>query len=124
MVIHSSFADFVLFLYVHIAHVDSTYDPKELQTIKSKMKKFFPEDTDLEKKLYQTIREYNRFDRSKIDELCIDTLAHYKADKEVSKSNLFEDVQEIITADGQIDQLETEMFRNLKKMIDQHSGAL
>jgi uncharacterized tellurite resistance protein B-like protein len=119
MVIHSSFSDFVLFLYVHVAHIDNTYDPKEIALIKSKMKGLFPDETDLEKKLYQTIRDYNRFDRSNMAQLCSDTLDHFKDDKETSKSRLYSDVQDIINADGKIEDQETEVFRRIKKMIDE-----
>jgi uncharacterized tellurite resistance protein B-like protein len=122
MVIHSSFADFVLFLYVHVAHIDDSYDPKELSTIKSKMTKLYPEGTDVEKKLYQTIREYNKFDRSKINELCLDSIIHFKNDKQASESRLFDDVEDIIKADGEIHTLEAEALRKIRKMIEAHTA--
>jgi uncharacterized tellurite resistance protein B-like protein len=119
MVIHSSFPDFVLFLYIHVAHIDNTYDPKEISTIKSKMSALFPTGTDLEKKLYQAIREYNNFDRSHLDELCRDTLSFFQKDSATQKSKLYEDVQDIINADGEVHQLETNVLRKLKNMVDQ-----
>jgi uncharacterized tellurite resistance protein B-like protein len=118
MVIHSSFPDFVLFLYVHVAQLDHTFDPNEMSTIKAKMAKLFPEGTDLEKKLYQTIREYNRFDRSKINQLCEETLLHFKADGATLKSRLFKDFEDIIMADGQIHQLETRMLEKIRRIVD------
>lgn len=118
MVLHSSFADFVLFLYVHVAHIDSTYDPKEILTIKSKMSALFPEGTDLERKLYQTIREYNEFDRNKIGELCRDSFAHFGKDIAAKNTKLFEDVKEIIDADGKVHELEAEALKALKNLIE------
>jgi uncharacterized tellurite resistance protein B-like protein len=119
MVIHSTFADFVLFVYIHVAHIDNTYDPQELTLIKSKMRALFPEGTDLEKKLYQAIREYNSFDRSKISELCRDSFAKFGEDKETQKSRLYADVNDIINADGTVHELETDVLRKLKKMVDE-----
>ena len=119
MVIHSTFPDFVLFLYVHVAHIDHTFDPNEMSTIKSKMARLFPEGTDLEKKLYQAIREYNKFDRSKINKLCEETLLHFKTDKETVKSLLFNDFREIIMADGQVHELESRMLAKIRRIVDQ-----
>ena len=37
MVIHSTFKDFILFLYVHMSRADENYDPNEMATIKNKI---------------------------------------------------------------------------------------
>ena len=118
MVIHSSFADFILFLYVHVAHSDNTYDPLEISTIKAKMSTLFPEGIDVERKLYQTIREYNSFDKSKLADLWNDTFEHFKKDKDTVSTKLYEDVRDIVSADGKIHQLEAEMLKRLKILID------
>ena len=118
MVIHSSFPDFILFLYIHVAHIDNTYDPNEISTIKTKMKRLFPSETDLEKKLYQAIREYNKFDRSKLNELCTDTLLHFRNEGDTQKTRLFEVVEDIIKADGKVDKIETDVLRKIKELVD------
>ncbi|HYF68892.1 MAG TPA: hypothetical protein VD884_12200 [Ohtaekwangia sp.] len=120
MVIHSTFPDFILFLYVHMAHVDNTYDPKELSAIKNKMARLFPDGTDLEKKLYQTIREYNSFDKSKINELCKDSFAFFNELQEAQSTGFFDDAQAIIDADGQIQKSEAEALQTLRKFMDKH----
>jgi uncharacterized tellurite resistance protein B-like protein len=120
MVIHSSFSDFILFLYVHVAHIDNTYDPKEIALIKSRMARLFSEGTDIERKLYQTIREYNTFDRKNINELIRDSFAFFSEDSETQKTKLFEDVKSIIEADGHVNELETEVFRAIKRIVDTH----
>jgi uncharacterized tellurite resistance protein B-like protein len=120
MVIHSSFSDFILFLYVHVAHIDNTYDPKEIASIKSKMGRLFPDGTDIERKLYQTIREYNTFDRNNINELIRDSFAFFSEDSETQKTKLFEDVKSIIEADGHVNEQETEIFRAIKRIVDTH----
>ena len=118
MVIHSTFPDFVLFLYVHIAHSDDSYDPSEIGTIKNKMEKLFPAGTDLEKKLYQAIREYNTFDHARISELVHDTFAHFHEDDQTRKTRLFADVKDIMEADGKVLPTEREAFETIRKVIE------
>ncbi len=121
MILHQTFADFVLFLYVHISQADNTYDPKELAIIKAKMGKLFPEGTDLEKKLYSTIKQYNLFDKSKLNELFESSLRHF-GNESASKSGLYSDLYEIIQADGKIHQSETSSLEVLKNIIDGREG--
>jgi uncharacterized tellurite resistance protein B-like protein len=118
MVIHDTFADFVLFLYIHFANSDNSYDPKELASIKGKIGNLFPEGTDLERKLYQAIREYNRFDRSKINDLCQESFKFFNDHSDTQKTKLFADVKSIMEADGRIDELEAEAFRKLKEIVE------
>jgi len=115
MAVHQSFPDFILFVYVHLSNVDDNYDPKELATIKDKMKNLFPEDTDLEKKLYQAIREYNAFDKTKLDTFIYDSAKHFKNEK--TNQQVFESFHEIVKADGKIDQNEAKALDTLKQII-------
>lgn len=114
MVIHSSFADFVLFLYVHMSHADNQYDPSELAAIKIKMTKLFPAGTDFERKLYLAIREYNSFDKSKLNELWKESFQHFG---EAQQNNVYTDMYEIVRADGRIDQSEAKALDTLKQII-------
>jgi uncharacterized tellurite resistance protein B-like protein len=118
MVIHTSFPDFILFLFVHIAHTDNSYDPREMSTIKAKMQRLFPDGTDLEKKLYQAIREYNSFDQSRLTELLRDTFAFFNEDTETCKTKLYADVKAIIKADGKVLPTEREAFYTIKRIIE------
>ncbi len=117
MVIHSTFQDFVLFLYIHIAHSDSSYDPSEIGTIKDKMQHLFPEGTDLEKKLYQAIRDYNAFDHARLSDLIRDTFAHFHDDDSTRTTRLFADVKAIMEADGQVLPTEREAFETIRRII-------
>jgi uncharacterized tellurite resistance protein B-like protein len=118
MVIHSTFPDFLLFLYVHVAHIDNTYDPLEISTIKAKMSSLFPEGVDIERKLYQTIREYNAFDQAKINDLWQDSFNHFQQNGDARASRLYEDVSEIVNADGAVHPMELDVLRKLKSIID------
>lgn len=123
MVIHSTFADFVLFLYVHMSHVDNDYDPTEMKVIKEKMNRIFPKDTDMEKKLYNTIREYNAFDKLKIHELMKETFQHFKNVKFSQKYKIYTDMYDIINADGKVDESEAKALEILKEIIELETEA-
>lgn len=116
MVIHASFADFILFLYVHMSQADNTYDPKEMSVIKEKMETLFPAGTDFEKKLYTTIRQYNTFDKTGLKDLVKDSIHHFG--KKNALKNIYADVQDIFNADGKVDSSETNALEALRQIID------
>ena len=120
MILHNSFSDFILFLYVHMSHADSSYDPYELSIIKAKMSELYPEGTDVERKLYQTIREYNSFDKSGLAALFEETLRHFDLDTP-KRNNVYTDLYEIMQADGKVEQSETKTLEALKQIIDLHA---
>jgi hypothetical protein len=119
MIIHSSFADFILFVFVHMSHADRSYDPLEMAAIKDKMKGFYPGDTDFERKLYLTIRQYNAFDKSKLNELLTDSFQHFNPDPVLS-SEVFRDLQEIMQADGAVNHSEKNALESVRRLIDLH----
>lgn len=116
MIIHSTFEDFLLFLYVHISRADSNYDPKEMEVIQQKMTSLYPNKIDFDKKLYLTLREYKTFDKNKLPELFSDTFKHFKAGKD--KGKIFADLSDIVSADGKVQATETSALDALKQTID------
>ena len=123
MLLHKTFSDFILFLYVHMSHADDSYDPNELAAIKSKMKSLFPEGTDIERKLYAALREYNALDRSLLSGVIEESFRHFSGDPGATVSNdMYADLYEIIQADGKVDQSETKALEALKKVIDHHAA--
>jgi len=121
MVIHDTFADLLLFIYVHMSESDHNYDPYEMAVIKEKMKSLFPPGTDLERKLYHAIREYIAFDKSKVNELLEDSFDHFGKDGASFKGDVIKDIQDIFTADGGINSEEANALEALKKVIDHHA---
>jgi len=118
MVIHSSFEDFLLFLYVHISRADSLYDPKEMDVIQEKMKGLYPSKIDFDKKLYITLRDYKTFDKEKLPLLFSASLKHFKAGKD--KDKIFADLADIIGADGKVQATETKALDALKQTIEMY----
>jgi uncharacterized tellurite resistance protein B-like protein len=123
MVIHDSFPDFLLFVYVHMSEADHNYDPKEMALIKKKMHALFPEGTDLEKKLYRAIRDYNNFDKSRLDALFKDTFEKFRGANPELREHLFQDILEIASADGALNASESQALESLKRIIDLTSAT-
>lgn len=122
MVIHSTFKDFILFLYVHMSRADENYDPNEMATIKDKIGGLFDKDTDIEKKLYMAIRQYNSFDRSKLPMLFKASFKHFDQDHTVLKNDFYNDLNEIIAADGKVELSESKALEALKEIIALNSA--
>jgi uncharacterized tellurite resistance protein B-like protein len=116
-VIHSTFSDFVLFLYVHMANADGEYHPKEHDVILEKMSKLFPE-ADHQKHLDKAIAEYNSIDKSELKELIKHTFEKFSSIKFSQKYKVYRDMFDIIHADGKVDERETVAINELKAIID------
>ena len=118
MVIHQSFADFVLFMYVHMAHADSEFHSTEMGVIREKMTKLYPKDKDHEAKLSEIVKQYEGFDKNKLKILFRDTFDHFTNVKFAQKYKVYTDMYDIINADGKIDESETKALNELKEIID------
>jgi hypothetical protein len=103
-----------------MSHADDSYDPTEMAAIKNKMGNLFSKGTEIEKKLYLAIREYNTFDKNKLTELFSASVEHFSK-KSAVDANLFNDLREIIQADGKEDQSERDALDILKRIIDHPS---
>jgi hypothetical protein len=84
--------------------------------IQEKMKSLYDSDVDFEKKLYQTLRQYNNFDKAKLPELFEETLRFFKSEK--SKEKILSDLSDIISADGEVQPTESSALDSFKKTID------
>lgn len=118
MVIHKSFADFVLFLYIHMAHADREFHAEEKEVILERIPKIFPHEGNPQKKLENAIIEYDSIDRSQITSLIRDTFKHFDHVKFAQKYKVYTDMYAIIHADGKVHELETKALQELKQIID------
>lgn len=123
MVIHKNFADFVLFLYVHMAYADGGLHHSEKEVIIDKMLKLFPQENNPLKKLDGAEKEYVRLDSKIVPTVILDTFRHFKEVKFVQKYKIYIDMYDIINADGEVHELETEALEELKKIIDLGAAA-
>ena len=118
MVIHSTFKDFILSLFVHMSRADENYDPYEMATIKKKISGMFEKDADIEQKLYASIRQYNSFDRSKLGELFRDSFKHFGEDQSIQGNSFYNDLTEIMQADGKVVDAEKLALQALKEIVE------
>lgn len=117
MVIHNSFADFVLFLYVHMAHADGDLHVTEVKVIKEKMAKLFPGEN-VDNKFASALDEYNAFDKKNLNKLFHASFAHFDTIKFAQKYRVYGDMYDIIYADGKVLESETKALEELKDIID------
>lgn len=119
MVIHNSFADFALFLYVHMGHADGDFHESELNLVREKMTKLYPpQEIDLDLKLKEAIDQYNSFKKSDLSTLFHDTFEHFPNVKFAQKYKVYTDLYDIVRADGKVVAAETKALKELKDIID------
>ena len=118
MVIHKTFADFVLFLYVHMAYADGEYHPKEHEVIMGKVHKLFPAESNAQELVNKAEREYRTTDRSKVGVIIRESLRHFSSVKFSQKYKIYTDMYDIIHADGKVDESETAALNELKEIIE------
>lgn len=118
MVIHDNFADFVLFLYIHMAHADGVYHPSERDVIADRIPKIFPEETDVPGKLARAEKQYAATDKAQIETIIKDTFKHFNSVRFAQKYKVYTDMYDIIHADGKVEESETKALNQLKDIIE------
>jgi uncharacterized tellurite resistance protein B-like protein len=118
MVIHDNFADFVLFLYIHMAYADGIYHPAEKEVIAERIPKLFPGETNVLARLATAEAQYNAVDKTKIEAIIKDTFKHFSSIKFAQKYKVYTDMYDIIHADGKVEESETLALNQLKDIIE------
>jgi uncharacterized tellurite resistance protein B-like protein len=118
MVIHKTFADFVLFLYVHMAYADGEYHPKEHEVIIGKVPKLFPAETNPASLVVQAEEQYRGTDKSKVGLIIRESFRHFSSVKFSQKYKIYTDMYDIVHADGKVDESETMALNELKEIIE------
>lgn len=123
MVLHQNFADFVLFLYIHMAYADGVFHPAERKLILEKMTRLFPNDKGLENKLAAAEKEYRSLEPAKVPGIILDTFRQFVHVKFSQKYHVYTDMFDIVNADGKIEESETAALEELKRIIDLSAEA-
>jgi uncharacterized tellurite resistance protein B-like protein len=123
MVLHQNFADFVLFLYIHMAYADGVFHPAERKLILEKMTKLFPNDHGLEAKLAAAEKEYRHLEPATVPGVILDTFRQFTHIKFSQKYHVYTDMFDIVNADGKVEESETAALEELKKIIDLSAEA-
>lgn len=123
MVIHDTFADFVLFLYIHMAHADGEYHQSEEDAIREKMHKLYPNEGSPNDKLKKALAQYKTIKAGDIRGLIHDTFIHFDHIKFSQKYKVYTDMFDIVHADGKVHEAEERALKELKEIIDAGSEA-
>lgn len=123
MVIHQNFADFVLFLYVHMAYADGEYHPLEHEVIVGKAPKLFPSETNINALVVQAEKNYLATDKTKVGTIIRETFRHFSSVKFSQKYKIYTDMYDIIHADGKVDESETVALNELREIIEMGATA-
>lgn len=117
MIIHNSFSDFALFLYVHMALADGRVHDAERNVILSKMESLFLPDKEKNVLLIQAIAAYKALDQNAILSIIKDSFGHF-AEAKRDKEKIYCDMFDIINADGVVDGAETKALAALNEIIN------
>lgn len=118
MVIHKTFSDFVLYLYVHIAHADGALHDAEERIVLEKMNKHFPLEGDHKKRFDDTVVAYGRMPAADHHQVIKDSFQHFDHIKFSQRYKIYADMYDIIHADGKVSAAETKAVNELKEIID------
>lgn len=114
--IFNSYQEYLLFLFIYLANSDFNFHLLETNAILSKMKNLFPPQFDV-KDLYNNIKEkYDGLDLEEIEALVEENLPLFKSQLSDTEK-LFEDLYDIITSDGIIQDYEIEAFDKIKRLM-------
>jgi len=116
--IYTSFKDFILFLYVHMAYADDHFDETEEDVILKKMGRLFPKEENQIPKYEQFKNDYKKLNSEDIDQLIQSNFDNFSHVNFSDKYRVYREMYDIINADGVIDESETEAMDKLKKIID------
>ncbi|GAB1444595.1 hypothetical protein MASR2M41_02060 [Flammeovirgaceae bacterium] len=121
MIIHDNFADFVLFLYIHMAHADGEYHHSEEEAILNKIPKLYHNEGDPVAKLKAGLIAYKKVKPADIKKIVHDTFVHFDHIKFSQKYKVYTDIFVIVNAVGKIHAAEK---RSLSELIDIiHAGS-
>lgn len=115
----SDFNDFTLFLYIYMASADGSIDSTEVDVIKSKMPKLFP-NVEVDEKFQRSRKEYESYSPDDIDKIIHLNFEKHKEKSFTSKYKIFSDLYEIIIADGIVDFQENQSIQKLKSIIEKN----
>ncbi|MCW5912171.1 MAG: TerB family tellurite resistance protein [Cyclobacteriaceae bacterium] len=118
MVIHKTFSDFVLYLYIHIAYADGELHADEARVIHEKMNRHFPIEGDHAVRLEQLAKEYLKIDKGQHHQVIRSSFQHFDHIKFSQRYKIYADMYDIIHADGKVEESETKAVNELKEIID------
>ncbi|MFM7329808.1 MAG: TerB family tellurite resistance protein [Bacteroidota bacterium] len=118
MVIHEQFRDFVLFLYLHMAHADGSMHQQEESVVREKMKKLFSDDENPDAHFARVLGQYRDCPPDQLQAIIRDSFNHFSSITFAEKYRVYTDMYDIINADGRVDQSARSTLDQLREVIN------
>ena len=118
MVIHENFSEFVLFLYLHMAHADGSMQDQEERVVREKMIKLFPEGEDLNARFSAALEQYRNCKAEEVPAVIRDSFNHFNSVTFSEKYRVYTDMYDIINSDGRVDSAEKSALDHLREIIN------
>ena len=114
-----SYEEFVLFLLIHIANADHMFKLDEAIVILTKMEDMFDTEDGVDKLLSIFMQMQDSYDQLKDDDISGIIKSHLVKFK-ITQDNadrLFNELYEVVNADGHIHENETQAVERIKKLV-------
>lgn len=114
------YEEFLLFLLIHIANADHMFKLDEAIVILSKMEDMFDTDNGVDKLLsifMQMQDDYDKLSNDQILEIIKNNFGQFDIKDEMA-DRLFNELYEVVNADGHIHENETKAIERIKKLVD------
>jgi uncharacterized tellurite resistance protein B-like protein len=118
MVIHGNFNEFVLFLYLHMAHADGSMQHQEEMVVREKMSKLYPEHEDLNAIFSAALEQYRNCKPEEVPAIIRNSFEHFKSVTFSEKYRVYTDMYDIINSDGRVDSAEKSALDQLREIIN------
>ncbi len=109
-----SLDDFVLFVFLHMGHVDGSLHPTEKDTILEKMRTLFPTHSGLEEKFRLMESEYIKLGSEAAEVLIKSGSQSYSEIDRQKRIEIYTTLFDIINANGKVNSEETQTLRLLR----------
>lgn len=108
--------EFILFLFIHIASADFSVGHSEVDVILAKMEDIFPVELDIHDYFIIMKDYYDKLNNDTIEKVIVENFRKFKLGLS-NTDRILNDIYEIISADGIIQETETAVIDKLRKML-------
>ncbi len=109
--------EFILFLFLHIANADFSVGQSEIDVILTKMEDIFPVELDIHELFISMKDYYDKLENADIERVIVENFKKFKLGLS-NTDRILNDIYEIITADGIIQETETAAIDKIRSLID------
>lgn len=108
---------FVIYLYLCVANADYNLADEEIETFHSKFDQLHIEDKDYGTVIKEVLQEYKNHSDKEMNEFIMD-YSKKLCKENAQKVQILNDLKDIIQADGIVKDVESMVYRNIKRMLN------